>query len=189
MVLANQLTSGMSIMIGKDPYRVESVVKVAAPKANPFIKAKLRHLLSQQTAEKNFRPAQELEEIVFEEHRLEYLYLQGTDHVFLDLGTLDVVKVPSAIIGSKVAYLKEGVELKGSCFGQSIFSVDLPQFLELMVSSIGTKGEGSRRTASGASGARVATLETGAKVEVPPFIDVGDIIKVDTRLEEYIQRV
>jgi elongation factor P len=185
MILASQLTSGMTIMIGKDPYRVESVIKVSAQKANPFIKAKLRHLVSQKSIEKNFRPSQEIEEIVLAEHRLEYLYPDEQTHVFLDLGTLDVVKVDKSIISDKVSYLKEGIEVKGFCYGAAIFAVDLPQFLELMVSSIGTKSEGGR----GGGGARVATLETGAKVEVPPFIDVGDVIKVDTRTEEYIQRV
>jgi elongation factor P len=185
MVLASQLTSGMTIMMAKKPYRVESVVKVTAQKANPFVKVKLRHLVSQEIVEKNFRPTQELEEVSLEEHRLEYLYPEDGGHVFLDIGTLEVMNVPGEVIGSKVHYLKEGIEVKGSCFGPTIFSVDLPQFLELMVSSIETGEETGRQ----GGGARVAVLETGAKLEVPPFIDVGDIIKVDTRLEEYIQRV
>lgn len=185
MVLASQLTSGMTIMMVKKPYRVESAVKVTAQKANPFVKVKMRNLLSQEVVEKNFRPSQELEEVALEEHRLEYLYPEGKDHVFLDIGTLDVMKVPKEVIGRKVHYLKEGIEVKGSCFGSTIFAVDLPQFLELMVSSIETKEE----TGKQGGGARIAVLETGASVEVPPFIDVGDVIKVDTRLEEYIQRV
>lgn len=185
MVLASQLTSGMTIMMAKKPYRVESAVKVTAQKANPFVKVKLRHLVSQETVEKNFRPTQELDEVALEEHRLEYMYPEGDNHVFLDMGTLDVMKVPEDVIGGKVHYLKEGIEVKGSCFGPTIFAVDLPQFLELMVSSVETGEETGKQGGS----ARIAILETGARLEVPPFIDVGDVIKVDTRLEEYIQRV
>jgi elongation factor P len=184
MVLASQLTSGMTIMMAKKPYRVESAVKVTAQKANPFVKVKLRCLTSQEIVEKNFRLTQEVEEVALEEHRLEYLYPEGDSYVFLDIGTLDILKILKDVIGTKVHYLKEGIEIKGSCFGNTIFSVELPQFLELMVSSIESGEETGRQ-----GGARVAVLETGAKLEVPPFIDVGDVIKVDTRLEEYIQRV
>jgi elongation factor P len=185
MVLASQLVSGMTVTIAKKPYRVESVVKVTSQKANAFVKVKLQGLGTKEILEKNFRLTQELEEMALEEHRLEYLYLEGKSHVFLDIGTLDVVRVPQTIIGSKSQYLKEGTEIKGSCFGETIFAVDLPQFLELMVSAIAT-GETKGRQGAGT---RTATLETGATIEVPPFIDVGDVIKVDTRSEEYIQRV
>lgn len=185
MILASQLTPGLTIMIGKEPFKVETVVKVSAQKANPFIKAKLRHLVSQKLSEKNFRPTQEIEEVALTEHRLEYLYPENKAHVFLDLNTLDVVKVDKEIISEKEVYLKEGVEVKGLCYGPAIFAVDVPQFLELMISTISTKAESSRN----GGGVRIATLETGAKVEVPPFIDVGDVIKVDTRTDEYIQRV
>jgi elongation factor P len=184
MVLASQLVVGTTVMIAKKPYRVESVVKVTAQKANPFVKVKLHNLLEQEVIERNFRPTQELEEVALEEHKLEYLYHEGKSFVFLDTGTLDIAKVPYSVMGSKSRYLKEGIEVKGSCFGATIFTVELPQFLELMVSAIDSE-EGGRQ----GGGTRTATLETGAKLEVPPFIDVGDIIKVDTRLEEYIQRV
>jgi elongation factor P len=184
MVLASQLTTGMTIMMAKKPYRVESVVKVTAQKANPFVKVKLFCLTSQETVEKNFRPTQELEEVSLEEHRMEFLYVEGNHHVFLDLASLDLVRVPRDIIGKKIHYLKECTEVKGSCFGQTFFAVELPQFLELMVSTIEAE-EGGRQ----GGGPKIAVLETGAKLEVPPFIDIGDIIKVDTRTDEYIQRV
>ena len=78
------------------------------------------------------------------------------------------------------------MDLKASFYGDTIFAVELPQFLELMVAKI--EGEDSPR-ASAPNATRVALLETGARIEVPPFIDVGDIIKVDTKTDEYIQRV
>ncbi len=92
--------------------------------------------------------------------------------------------MPAQVIGPQVNYLKEGVEIKASFYGDTIFAVDLPQFLELMVTK--TEGEGK---AAASSGTKLAILETGAKIEVPPFIDVGDIIKVDTKTDDYIQRV
>ena len=90
--------------------------------------------------------------------------------------------VPTSIVGDKVYYLKEAVEVKASFYGNDIFSIELPQFLELMVVRIDSE-EKATTTSS-----KIARLETGAKIEVPPFIEVGDIIKVDTS-GEYIQRV
>jgi elongation factor P len=92
--------------------------------------------------------------------------------------------VPASIIGQMANYLKEGVEVKASFYGDSIFAVDLPQFLELMVSK--TENSSDKHSPNVT---RLAILETGAKIEVPPFIEIGDIIKIDTKTEEYIQRM
>lgn len=178
MVQASQLNSGMTIKIAKEPYRVESAVKVGGPKANPFMKCKLRHLLDNKVVEKNFRLNQDVDEVVMEEKRMEYLYPDGKNHIFLELGTLELVSVVGTIVGKQSHYLKEGVEVKGLGFGPTIFSLELPQFLEIMVASVSEKG-----------GALVAKLETGADLEVPPFINVGDVVKIDTRTGEYVQRV
>jgi len=181
MVQASQLMFGMTVLVSKKPYRVENTVKVSS-KGSSFIKTKLRHLHTNEVIEKNFRSNQEIDQISPEDHSLEYLYPEGKEYVFLDLNTLDLVRVPEAIIGGAVSYLKEGVEVKGSCFSKQIFSLELPQFLELMVSAIDTDHGKEEES-------RIAVLETGANVEVPLFIDVGDIIKVDTKAQEYIQRV
>src|SRR5262249_33830954 len=106
-------------------------------------------------------------------------------YLFLDIGNLEQVLVPHPVIGNKVSYLKEGIEVKGFFYGNTVFSIELPQFLELMVAKTETISDSTNPPGS----ANMATLETGAKIEVPPFIVTGDIIKVDTRIDEYIQRV
>ena len=98
--------------------------------------------------------------------------------------SLDQVTVPTQIVANKVNYLKEGVEVKASLYGDIVFAVELPQFLELMFAKTLSDDE-----LGSLSGSKVIVLETGAKIEVPPFIETGDIIKVDTRTDEYIQRV
>jgi elongation factor P len=183
MVLSNQLTPGMILSISGKLYRVESCVKVTVPKGTPFIKAELRDITTNVAVEKSFKLNLTLSEVSLMERRLEFLYPEGKDYLFLDIDSLDQVMVPPQVIGSKMAYLREGIELKASFYGNTIFAVELPKFLEFMVSKIeAAKG-------AGASGTKWAFLETGAKIEVPPFIDVGDIIKVDTETDEYIQRV
>lgn len=179
MVLSNQINPGMTLSINDKLYRVESSVKVTVPKGIPFIKVKLRDLSNQHIVEKSFKLNQVIKDVSLAERRLEFLYLEGKDYLFLDINNLEQVLVPSPIIGDKVNYLKEGVDVTASFYGDAIFAVELPQFLELMVAEI----------ESGKETTRVAVLETGAKIEVPPFIEIGDIIKVETRTNEYIQRV
>lgn len=185
MTTSNQLAPGMTLSIEGKIYRVESCVKVTVAKGVPFIKTKLKNLLSEEVIERNFKLNQPIQDVALTERRLEYLYLEGKDYLFLDIGNLDQVLVPSQVISDKVNYLKEGIELKAMFYGESIFSVELPQFLELLVVKTGE----SESAAHVANATKLAILETGAKVEVPMFIEAGDIIKVDTQTSEYIQRV
>lgn len=186
MVASNNITPGMTLSINDKLYRVESSIKVTVPKGTPFIKTKMRDLATNELVEKSFKLNQNVKDVSFIERRMEFLYLEGKDFLFLDIGNLEQVLVPAQIIGNNVSYLKEGVDLKASFYGDTIFAVELPQFLELMVATI----DGDDDTISTAPNAtRMAQLETGAHIEVPPFIEIGDIIKVDTRTGEYVQRV
>lgn len=182
MVASTQITPGITISIGNKLYRVESSVKVTVPKGTPFIKTKLRDLSTGDVIEKSFKPDQTVKDVSLAERQLEFLYPEGKDYLFIDIGTLDQVLIGATIIADKINYLKEGTELKATFYGDTIFSVELPQFLEIMIAKIeGGNGNGSSN--------KVAVLETGARIEVPPFIEVGDIIKIDTKTDDYIQRV
>jgi elongation factor P len=185
MVTSNNMTPGMTLSINGKLYRVESCLKVTVQKGAPFIKTKLRDIETNEIIEKSFKLNQTVKDVSLLEKRLEYLYVEGNDYLFLDIGNLEQVLVPASIIGTQVNYLKEGVELNASFYGETIFSVELPQFLELMVAK--TEKEDVRKSPQNTT--KVVILETGAHVEVPPFIEVGDIIKVDTKTDEYIQRV
>lgn len=186
MVLSNQIVPGMTLSIDNKLFRVESAVKVTVPKGVPFIKVKLRNLENNASIERNFKLSQPVKEVALIEGALEFLYMEGKDFLFLNLENLDQILVPQSIVGQRANYLKEGVDVKASFYGDKIFSIELPQFLELMVS----KTENSPSAAAIDNGmTKVAILETGARIEVPPFIEVGDIIKIDTRSDEYIQRM
>lgn len=175
----------MTLTISGKLFRVESCTKVSVPKGAPFIKTKLKELSSHKLVEKNFKLNQSVDDVALKERLLEFLYLEGEKYLFLDIGSLDQILVPADVVGPKVNYLKEGTEVKGFFFGEEVSSIELPQFLELMIAKVEDKGQGKVQ----ANETRLALLETGAKIEVPPFIEVGDIIKVDTKTEEYIQRV
>ena len=132
--------------------------------------------------EKKSEPGQKKERLI--EH-YKFKFFEGKDYLFLDIGNLEQVLVSPDVIGDKVHYLKEGTELKAMFYGATIFSVELPQFLELMV----VKTEDSNDAVHVANATKIAILETGARIEVPLFVESGDIIKADTQTNEYIQRV
>ncbi len=184
MTTANQITPGMTLNIDGKIFRVESSVKVSAARAAPFVKCKLRNIITDETIEKNFKLDQVIQEVSLLERNLEFLYPEGDEYLFLDIGNLEQVHVPASILAEKVHYLKEGIQVKAMFYGETIFAVELPQFLEIMV----VKTEASEVSDASAS-LKKAVLETGAKIEVPLFIESGDVIKVDTQTNDYIQRV
>lgn len=178
------VSPGMTISLDKNFFRVESSIKVSAPKGAPFVKTKLRNLATNEMVEKNFKLDQPVEVVSLVERMLEFLYIEGKDYLFLDIDQLEKILVSSKIIGDKVNYLKEGIDVKGHFYGNTIFSIELPQFLELMISRVESAEDEMNSVVT-----KTAVLESGARIEIPPFIEVGDIIKVDTKSNEYIQRV
>ncbi|NGX31776.1 MAG: Elongation factor P [Chlamydiae bacterium] len=180
-----QLVPGMTVEIGNKIYRIESSVKVTAARGAAFIKVNLRELLTDKVFEKNFKPEQEIEEVTMQEKIIVYLYLENKKYVFLDIEELTQIHLDQTIISDKADYLKEGIELKASFYGDTVFAVELPQFLELTVMKTQEPQEMGLMGAS----LKLAHLETGAKVEVPLFVEVGDIIKIDTVSGEFVQRV
>jgi len=186
IVPVSQMTPGMIITVGKSLHQVESSVKVAVKKGASFIKAKLRDLNSGKTSEKNYQLDQTVHEVVLEQKDLEFLYIEGTQFCFLDIDSLEHLQIDKAVIGNAALFLKEGVQLIASFYGDTVFSIELPPFLELAVAST---EEPTKKEGAGSNGMKKAVLETGAKVEIPSFVEVGDIVKIDTRSCEYIQRV
>lgn len=185
MATGNQIVPGMTINIDKKIYRVESAAKISLTKGNPFIKTKLRDLLTDEVIEKNFKLEAEVSEVTLQEKKLEYLYSEENGYVFLDVDHLDLEKVPMNVLGDKINYIKEGTVIKAMYYGDSVFSIELPQFLELMI----VKTASSLEALNVSGSTKKAVLETGAEISVPAFIEIGDVIKVDTHQKEYIQRV
>jgi elongation factor P len=185
MIKSTQLSPGMTVSIEDEIYRVETAVKVSMARGMPFMKTQLKNLMKDEVIEKNFMLEQEVEDVKLSEKALEYLYLDGKSHYFLDIHNLDQVAVKQEIIEDKVNFLKEGTQVTAMCYGETIFSIDLPQFLELMI--VKTEDIDASSSLSGSN--KVAILETGAKIEVPMYIESGDVVKVDCVAKEFVQRV
>ena len=185
MVLSSQLSVGMFISTKDGLYKVVSVSKVSGNKGDTFIKVALQAAGSDVVVERNFKAGQEVKEAQFEPRNLEYLYLEGDEYLFLDLGNYDKIYIPKEIMKENAKFLKAGVTVSALVHEGIVFSMELPHFLELLVSKTDFPGD----SLSLSGGAKKALLETGVEVLVPPFVEIGDVIKVDTRTCEYIQRV
>src|SRR5579872_707301 len=122
MTTANQITPGMTLNIDGKIYRVESSVKVTVAKGTPFVKTKLRNMITEETIEKNFKLDQVVQEVSLLERNLEFLYPEGKEYLFLDVGNLEQVLVPSLILSDRVHYLKEGIQVKALFYGDTIFA-------------------------------------------------------------------
>lgn len=185
MVSSSQITPGMVIILDKKIYKVESCLPVKTATGVSFIKVKLRDFKNDKVIEKNLNMGQEIKEVALQERTLEFLYPEGKKYLFLDIKNLEKVFVLAKALSEKINFLKEGVIIKAKFYSDQVFDIELPMFLELMVvDTQSVFGE-----VSVANSMKNAVLETGAKIKVPLFIEVGDIIKVDTQRCEYIQRV
>jgi len=185
VVISKPITTGMIISVTKKLYQVESCTKVSVAQKSPFIRAELRNIRTDEVIEKNFKVGQNVNGITLEDKKLEFLFFEDKGYLFLDIDTFDKVWIKPDDIGQQAAYLKEGIEVKSSFYGEEAVNIVFPQFLELMISQI----ESEEEDIFASDVMQKAVLETGAVVEVPQFIKVGDIIKIDTTSGEYIQRV
>lgn len=185
MVLSNQLSVGMFISIKEKIYKVVALSKVSGSKGETFIKASLQASGSDLVVERNFKVGQEIKETPSELRTLEYLYAEDDKYLFLDLGNYEKVYIPKEIMKDNFLFLKAGVTLLASMCDDIVLAIELPSFLELMVA----KADSPNDALSLNGGTKKAQLETGIEVTVPSFIEIGDVIKIDTRTCEYIQRV
>jgi elongation factor P len=154
-------------------------------KGGAFVRTRVKNLLNGKVLERNFRSGERVELADIEEKRMQYLYLDGDNLVFMDQETFDQIPFPQEVVGDARKFLKENMEVEVLFWNGRPVNVELPAFVELVVTRCdpGLKGD----TASGAT--KPATLETGAVVSVPLFVKEGDTLRIDTRTEEYVDRV
>lgn len=150
-----------------------------------FYQGKMRNLKNGKLVENRFRSGEGVEIVRVEFKMMQYIYSEGDFIVCMDNETYEQVHVPAALIGDGIKFLKEGMEVKVSFEGDEIILAEPPTFVELEITYTepGVKGDTATNTL------KPATLETGATVNVPLFCDQGEIIKVDTRTGEYVERI
>ena len=176
---------GLKIELDGEPYSIVDFQHVKPGKGGAFVRTKLKHMKLGRVIDNTFRAGEKVELVDFDERRMQYLYRGDDRFHFMDLETYDQISLSGDEVGEAREFLKENTEVEILLINQSPVTVELPNFIELRIARTdpGIRGD----TATG--GSKPATLETGAVIHVPLFLNEGDVVKVDTRSSEYLGRV
>lgn len=184
MISTNDFRTGLTIEMEGDVLQVVEFQHVKPGKGSAFVRCKLRNLRTGSVVERTFNAGEKFPPARIDKREVQYLYKDGTSYNFMDLESFDQISLSAEDLGDAVRYIKENMNIFVLSFQGKSMGVDLPNFVELEVveTSPGIKGD----TASG--GTKPATLETGHTVNVPFFINVGDVLQIDTRTGNYLKR-
>ena len=183
-VSTNDLKNGMSLDLPEGLFSVVEFQHVKPGKGGAFVRTKLKNVRSGAVIERTYRADEKLEQAIIDKRDMQFLYRDGTDYVFMDTVNYEQMQAPPDALGEAPQYLKEGDAANVQMYNNEIVGVELPAAVELTVTETEPGMQGDR-----VSGARKpATLQTGHVVQVPLFVNIGDVIKVDTRSGEYLTR-
>jgi elongation factor P len=179
-----EFKKGLKIQFDGEPYTIVDFQHVKPGKGGAFVRTKLKHMRQGRVIDNTFRAGEKVALVDFDEKRMQYLYRDDRYH-FMDLETYDQISLSPEEVGDARDFLKDNTEVEILFIDDSPVTVELPNFMELQIvkTDPGIRGD----TASG--GSKPATLESGAVVQVPLFLNEGDVVKVDTRSGEYLGRV
>ncbi len=180
-----QLRRGTAVMLDGNPTLIVGLEFVKPGKGQGLYKCKLRNITSGALYDRTFRSSERFEEADITERDMQYLYKDDDSFYFMDKDNYEQVYMPANEVGVRANFLKDGVEVKMLLHGQRPIEFELPNFvvLEVTLSPPGIKGD----TSSGAT--KAATLESGLELQVPLFINEGELLKIDTRTGQYVERV
>jgi len=181
----NEVKSGLTILVDGEIYVILEFNHVKPGKGAAFVRVKLRNLRTVNVLEKTFRGDEKIEEAYIEERKLQYLYNSGDMYHFMAQDNYEEVAIPKKVLGDKIKFLKDNLEVTSYAYKEEILNVNLPNFIEVNIvhTEPGIKGDTAK------SGTKPAEIETGAIIQVPLFVDIDDRIKVDTRSSSYVERV
>lgn len=185
MISAGDFRNGITLEIDGAVFQIMEFQHVKPGKGAAFVRTKIKNVITGAVVERTFRPTEKFPQARIDRVDMAYLYADGDLFHFMNNETYDQVALSAETIGDALKFVKENDVCKVCSHNGSVFSVEPPMFVELEISSTepGFKGD----TAQGAT--KPATVETGATVYVPLFVETGDKIKIDTRTGEYLSRV
>jgi len=178
--------NGMVLEIDGDLWAITYFQHVKPGKGGAFVRTKMKNVLTGAVVDKTYRAGEKVTDVRLERRPVNYSYTDGDLYYFMDANTYDMIPIAGGLLGEdQLKYLKENMGCEGLVHADKVISVELPQFVELEVTQTdpGFKGD----TSQGAT--KPATLETGAVVQVPLFVDEGDVLKIDRREDKYLSRV
>ncbi|MFA6082373.1 MAG: elongation factor P [Patescibacteria group bacterium] len=185
MLSITDLRNGTLVEIDGDPHIVINYSHHKMGRGGAVVKTKLKNLKTGATYERSFHGNDKLDQATLDEKQASFLYKEGNKYLFMDSSTYEQFELPDSVIADSIPFLAEGIEVKVMFFDGLPIALNLPIKMEFKVTHTepGVKGD----TAQG--GTKPATIETGASIIVPLFVNIGDVIRVDTRNSSYIERV
>lgn len=185
MVSAGDFRNGLTVEIEGNVFQIIEFQHVKPGKGAAFVRTKLKNIINGGVVEKTFRPTEKFPTAHIDRRDMQYLYNDGDLYNFMDPESYEQISIAQDVVGDAMKFVKENENCKINSYNGSVFAVEPPLFVELEITETepGFKGD----TATGAS--KPATVETGAQVNVPLFVNQGDKIKIDTRTGEYLSRV
>jgi elongation factor P len=184
MISVNDLKTGLTLELDNGLWSVVEFLHVKPGKGAAFVRTKLKNVETGQVVERTFRAGEKVGKATLDRREMQYLYKEGSEFVMMDNETYEQLSVSEDQVGDGVKYLKENMEVQVLLHDGKIIGVDIPTHVVLQV--VDTPPAEKGNTAQG--GTKPATLETGAVVNVPFFVSNGDMIRVDTRSNEYLYR-
>jgi elongation factor P len=184
MITTSEFKTGMTIELDNVVYTIVDFQHVKPGKGAAFVRTKLKNVKNGAVTEKTFRAGEKMERAIMDKREMQFLYLADGDFHIMDNETYEQMALNAEQLGNDVKYLKENMTINVLFYQEKVFGIELPISVELTVTETepGIKGD----TSSG--GSKSATLETGLVVQVPFFINLGDVLRIDTRSGEYIER-
>ncbi|HAV00931.1 MAG: elongation factor P [Lachnospiraceae bacterium] len=185
MISAGDFRNGLTVEMDGSVFQILEFQHVKPGKGAAFVRTKLKNVINGGVVEKSFRPTEKFPQARIDRVDMQYLYADGDLYNFMNTETYDQVALDKNTIGDALKFVKENEMVKICSYNGSVFAVEPPMFVELEVTETepGFKGD----TATGAN--KPAIVETGASVNVPLFVEIGNKIKIDTRTGEYLSRV
>jgi len=184
MIGISEFRKGLKIEIDGEPFIIVDFQHVKPGKGHAFIRTRLKSLLTGSVLDRTFRPSDKVDDPDLEQKEMQYLYKQGEEYCFMDSNTYEQISLTPDHLGETADFLQENCSVQVLFHNRNPIGIEVPTFVNLKVIETrpGVRGD----TATG--GTKPATLETGRVVQVPLFINEGDVLKVDTRTGDYVER-
>ena len=182
---AGDFRNGTTFEMEGNVYRVVEFQHVKPGKGSAFVRTKLKNVITGAVLEKTFNPSDKYPGAEIEKKEMQYLYNDGDLYYFMDNDTYDQMPLNKEQLGDCLKYLKENMQVKILSYKGTVFAVEPPIFVELEVTYTEPGFAGNTTTTSG----KPATLETGLELQVPMFVNIGDVLRIDTRTCEYMERI
>ena len=184
MLTAGDFRNGVTFEMDGQVCQVVEFQHVKPGKGAAFVRTKIKNVITGAVTERTFSPTDKFENAYVERREMQYLYADGEIHYFMDMESFEQIPIDANVLGDSLKFVKEEMMVKILSYKGKVFAVEPPTFVELEITATepGVRGDTATNTM------KPATLETGAEIKVPLFINIGDKIRIDTRVGEYLSR-